>query len=267
MNFTKMQGTGNDFIMIDHRDNRVKDRAGFARKMCPRGLAIGADGVLFVEKSSTCDIRMRIFNADGSEAEMCGNGARCFARFVHELGITKPHMSIETAAGAIYADITDGGARVQMTDAAMPKEYSPFSCDDMTYFTLWYINTGVPHVVIPIENLETLDIVPQGRAIRQHATFAPSGTNVNFITRRPDGTLAIRTYERGVEGETLACGTGNTAAALVANILWNLPSPICLHTRSGSMLTISFEKSADHFTQIYLEGPVVTVYEGTICLP
>ena len=264
--FIKMQGTGNDFVVVDNRDGRIADPAAFARTVCPRGTAVGADGVLLLETAPTEHARMRIINADGSEAEMCGNGARCFARFAHEIGAAPAEMTIRTLAGVIRATVTPEGARVQMTDASMPQRLTDFTSGGVLYPEVWHCNTGVPHAVVPVTDVAAVDVEAQGRAMRQHRQFAPAGTNVNFIMPAGPNTLRIRTYERGVEAETQACGTGATASALAAARIWGYTSPVRLHTQSGSDLVIRFEETANGYSRIFLEGPVVKVYAATLLI-
>jgi len=217
-----------------------------------------------IEASATADFRWRFFNADGSPAEMCGNGARCAARFAFIRGIAAADMRFETEAGVIHARVDEPRVRVKMTDphglrpavrlalASGPLEVSA-------------INTGVPHVVVMTPDLENTDVRGLGREIRRHPEFAPAGTNADFIRAAPDGGIAIRTYERGVEDETLACGTGAVAGALVAALLLNLPSPVEVTTRSGEHLTVHFQRDGDRFHDIYQEGCARLIYAGHLC--
>ncbi|MBN2712429.1 MAG: diaminopimelate epimerase [Planctomycetes bacterium] len=264
--FYKMQGSGNDFIMIDNRDNLVadSDRVAFVKKVCPRATAVGADGVIFLENDPELDFKWHFFNADGSEAEMCGNGARCMAVFANAIGAAGSSMTFRTIAGSIDATIVEGGARVRLTDSELPTLHTGLEFNGLTA-DAYFINTGVPHVIVPVEDLESVDIKKSGAAIRYHETFKPAGTNANFIAKADDGSILIRTYERGVEDETLACGTGSVAAAIVANQLYSTPAPVTIRTRSGITLKISFAKTESGVRDIYLEGPVVTVYTGVLC--
>ena len=264
LEFTKMSGSGNDFLVIDNRAGAVKagTEADFARRVCPRGPAVGADGVLLLEKSAKADFRMRIINADGSEAEMCGNGARCIAVFAHAIGAAGKEMSFETLAGIIRGYITPNGSKVQLTDAARPRAEKDVPFCGLTK-DIYFTNTGVPHAVLPVDDLEKVQVVEWGRAIRRHERFAPAGTNANFIAREGDG-IAVRTYERGVEDETLACGTGSTASALAAHVLWNLPSPNADRTRGGTILNIHFKAEGSLMTGVHLEGPAEIVYYGKL---
>lgn len=262
--FYKMNGCGNDFILIDNRAGHVAgDPAPFARRVCRRKLSVGADGLILIEASDRVDFQWQFYNADGSRAEMCGNGARCAARLAHELGIAGPHMHFQTDAGPIEAQMRGDRVRIKMTP--------PSACrlDDTLELaggalTVSSINTGVPHVVVEKDTPADADIVPLGREIRYHAAFAPAGTNVNFIHSAQANRLQVRTYERGVEDETLACGTGCVAAALVTAARRGWPSPIPVTTRSGGILTIHFEREGEGFRGVYLEGDARIVYTGEI---
>jgi diaminopimelate epimerase len=264
--FTKMSGSGNDFILIDNRARVVDELElpGFITGICRRRVSVGADGVILIEASATADFRWRFFNADGSPAEMCGNGARCAARFAFIHGIAGADMRFETEAGVIHARVDEPRVRVKLTDphglrqavrlelASGPLEVSA-------------INTGVPHVVVMASDLENTDVRGLGREIRRHPEFAPAGTNVSFIRADPDGGIAIRTYERGVEDETLACGTGAVAGALVAAFTLNLASPVGVATRSGEHLTVHFQRDGGRFHDIYQEGCARLIYAGHLC--
>lgn len=262
MRFVKMNGTGNDFVVIDNRDGAVQDLAAFARAVCPRALAIGADGVLALEASRRADVRMRIINADGSEAEMCGNGLRCVAVYAATRGVTGAALTIESLVGVHRATAWDDGARVSMTDTERPQRLPALAFADQRVDAAFQ-DTGVPHTVVPVADVDAVPVVPWGRTIRQLPQFAPAGTNANFMARGPAGLL-VRTYERGVEDETLACGTGACAAAMSAHVLWGLESPVTVQTRSGESLTIHFTPQGGRMTAIELAGPVHTVYTGEL---
>ena len=263
--FTKMSGTGNDFIIIDNRDGAVGDNglAEFVQNVCRRRMSVGADGLILIESSDSADFQWRFFNSDGSLAEMCGNGARCAARFAFLNGIAGENLSFETEAGIINGQVKGGGAKVKIPDPVdlrlnytIDLESGPLAVSS--------INTGVPHVVVMVDSVENLDVYGLGREIRYHEAFAPAGTNVNFICRQNPAQLAIRTYERGVEDETLACGTGSIAAALVASCLTDWKSPISLTTRSQETLTIYFQENNGVFTDVYLEGDARLIYTGEL---
>ena len=263
--FTKMSGTGNDFIIIDNRDGRVdEDRlTEFIQKVCRRKLSVGADGLILIESCDNADFRWRFYNSDGSLAEMCGNGARCAARFAFLNGIAGENLSFETDAGIIHGQVKDGGAKVKIPDPADLRLNYAINLESGP-MTVSSINTGVPHVVVMQDNVEEVDVSGLGRQIRYHKMFAPAGTNVNFICQQKTGHLAIRTYERGVEDETLACGTGSIASALVASCMTNATSPIRLITRSGESLTIYFRENNRVFTDVYLEGDARLIYTGEL---
>ncbi len=253
--FAKMEGAGNDFILIDNRDGRVP--AGAKRRLaldyCRRAFGIGADGMIFVEKDPEFDFAWDFYNSDGSAAEMCGNGARCAARFAHRVGAAGERMTFRTLAGPIRAELTPRGAKVGLTDAALPAGDETIEVEGRR-FKLWFLNTGVPHAVIPVEDLEKTEVRRLGALIRQHPRFRPAGTNVNFIIPLAGDRLAIRTYERGVEDETMACGTGSTAACLVAGQFLGKKSPISAATRGGGELLV-------HFTLVHSPscncGPII----------
>lgn len=263
--FTKMSGTGNDFIIIDNRRRIVEDDGltEFIRNVCRRKMSVGADGLILIESSDKADFQWRFFNSDGSLAEMCGNGARCAARFAYLNGIAGESLSFETQAGIINGQVKDGGAKVKIPDPTdLCLDYAIDLSDGP--LTVSSINTGVPHVVIMQDSVEEVDVFRLGREIRYHDAFAPAGTNVNFICTQNTGQLAIRTYERGVEDETLACGTGSIASALIASLKTNWPSPISLVTRSGETLTIYFRESDQVFTDVYLEGDARLIYTAEL---
>jgi diaminopimelate epimerase len=235
--FAKMSGSGNDFILIDNRA-RVVDEGELSRfitGICRRRTSVGADGVILIEASDAADFRWRFFNADGSPAAMCGNGARCAARFAFTHGIAGADMRFETEAGVIQACVDASRVRVKLTD---PHSLRPAVRLDLVSgpHQVSSIDTGVPHVVVMASDLENTDVQGLGREIRLHPEFAPAGTNANFISPDSDGGIAIRTYERGVEDETLACGTGSVAGALVAALTLNLASPVRVRTRSAWLI-------------------------------
>ena len=262
--FVKMSGSGNDFIVIDNRESIVDEPTlkVFIKNVCRRKLSAGADGMILIEPSSTVDFKWRFFNSDASRAEMCGNGARCAARFAFINGIAGKSLSFETDAGIISAEILAERVKIKMTDPGDLQPHVTVALDDKPV-RLSTINTGVPHAVLEEPDLETADIVPIGRALRSHPAFAPAGTNVNFITPRNEG-IAVRTYERGVEDETLACGTGAVASALVSAELYDLPSPIRVSTRSGSVLTVHFTRKVKRFRDVFLEGDARIIYRGDL---
>jgi diaminopimelate epimerase len=261
--FMKMSGSGNDFILIDHRESFLKeDRLKeFIRKVCRRRISVGADGLILIEQSKKADFKWRFYNADGSEAEMCGNGGRCVARFAYLKGIAGPSLKFETSAGILSAQVDGKKVKLEMTKPfGLKLDETIFIDGEEQIFSS--INTGVPHTVLFAEDLEGLDIIRIGRAIRYHAFFAPGGTNANFVRVEKDSQLLIRTYERGVEDETLACGTGAVASALVAAFKGLVKSPVSIKTRGGEVLTVYYEIEAREVKRVFFEGEVHIIYEA-----
>ena len=262
--FAKMSGAGNDFILIDNRDGRIGGEAAeLARRVCLSRISLGADGLILIEKSDQADFGWRFFNSDGSTAEMCGNGARCAARFAYSRGIAECSMCFQTLAGIIAAEILEGEVAIDLTppgpleqDLRLPLSKGTVRLD--------VIDTGVPHAVIFVDELEGLDVVGTGREIRRHSHFAPAGTNVNFALIPCAGHLKVRTYERGVEDETMACGTGLTAASLAAAARFGWKSPIKVETRGGFRLTVGFQMTPDGFERVRLQGEARMVCEGDL---
>lgn len=264
--FVKMSGTGNDFILIDHRKPRLSREImpEFARLACRRRFSVGADGMIFIENSDKADFKWIFFNGDGSEAEMCGNGARCAARFAYMHGIAPAHMHFETVAGIIEANVSDINVSLLMTE---PKDFKMDLAIDVTgrKITLHSVDTGVPHVIYFVDTYEGLDLKETGKTIRFHNKFMPAGTNVNFVKLREDGALKVRTYERGVEDETLACGTGAVASALVASVLGHVQSPVEIVTSGGDRLTILFDlHEGPSASNVFLKGPANVIYSGEL---
>lgn len=264
--FTKMNGAGNDFVMIDHRDGQLSGRlAQIVPLMCHRHFGVGADGVILIENASEpqkgVDFKMRILNADGSEAEMCGNGARCAAVFAHRIGAASATMNFETLAGPIGAHILDDGqVRVNMsrpTDLRLNIQLE----DKGRLLEVGFINTGVPHAVVFVQDVAKADVVSLGRLIRYHEQFAPAGTNVNIVALTGPDSIAVRTYERGVEGETFACGTGATAAAILAHVLHGVKLPVTVAVKGG-VLKIEFEGTGSEIQNVIMQGPAEVVFEG-----
>lgn len=263
IHFTKMSGSGNDFILIDHRSPflREDEMKGFVRKVCRRKFSIGADGLILIEPSTKADFRWRFFNADGSEAEMCGNGGRCAARFAYIKGIAPAQLQFETLAGRISAQVDGKRVKLEMTKPHRVKIDERISIEGRE-LTLSSINTGVPHAVLFLKEIEGMDVVEMGRVIRFHPHYAPSGVNVNFVKVEGDSSLSVRTYERGVEDETLACGTGVVASALISAIKGFVKSPVSVRTRGGEVLTVHFELERDQIQRVFFEGEVHLIYEG-----
>lgn len=267
--FTKMSASGNDFIVIDNRENQISDISSqmseFVRKVCKRKLGVGADGLLLIEKSSKADFKMRVFNPDGGEVEMCGNGARCIALYINaKCKMQNAKCKIETKAGVLKAEvISNNRVRLKMGSPTNPRLNFNLLVNDREY-EVHSINTGVPHVVLFVEDLEKAGVKELGKRIRYHREFAPEGTNVNFIKVRDKNSIDIRTYERGVEDETLACGTGACASAIVSHLLGRTKVPTKMYTKSGSILTIYFDSSNSQITNLYLEGDAEIIYQGEI---
>ena len=265
--FTKMSGTGNDFVVIDNREGILPGarKQAFVRRVCAAKTSIGADGVIFIENSKIADFRWDFFNADGSSAEMCGNGSRCVARYAFEHRITPDKLTFETIAGNISAQVNGESVKVRLNspegfrqNVGVPLEGGIIKVD--------IINTGVPHAVIYSDDVEAEDLSNIGSGIRGHATFAPTGTNVDFVQIIDRHTIKIRTYERGVEGETLACGTGAVASAILANRKGLVEAPVLVQIASGETLKIFFDATSGNgsFGEVFLEGLAVTTFEGTI---
>lgn len=260
-----MSGSGNDFIIIDNRNNvvDVKDLKSFITKVCARRMSVGADGFILIENDDSADFKWQFFNSDGSRAEMCGNGARCAARFAYMNKIAGSDMSFVTDAGIVHARVLDKRVKVNMMDPSVCKYDYRIKLKNGP-ITVSSLNTGVPHVVVISDDLENVDIVNIGREIRFHENYAPAGTNVNFISGIKDRTIYIRTYERGVEDETLACGTGSIASALVVAYKNKIESPVNVITRSKGVLTIHYKQDNGRFSDIYLEGDARLIYKGVL---
>ncbi|MEM9444772.1 MAG: diaminopimelate epimerase [Verrucomicrobiota bacterium] len=267
--FVKMTGAGNDFVCL----NNLKDNLSLSKrqiaKICDRHFGVGADGMLIAEKSSISDIsyRMRYHNADGGQAEMCGNGARCFANYLRNFcGLSKKRneVSFMTKAGVIKATfLPNEEVKVQLTAPKnlkldLPLKLSGGKCKAHS------LDTGVPHALIFVQDLEALDISRMGREVRNHEVFRPAGTNVNFVQQTGKNAIRVRTYERGVEDETLACGTGVTAAALVSHLKLGMGKSIKVKVQGGPTLKVAFNVESEKFTDVSLTGPATVCYKGTI---
>lgn len=255
--FWKMHGAGNDFILVDDRARAFPvDDPAFIARLCHRRRGIGSEGLLLIQPANSADFRMRFFNPDGSEADMCGNGARCIARLAHELGAAPADMRFETAAGPVRAEILAPLVRLHLPP---PKDWRLHLSLDWkgTDVPLHFVNSGVPHAVAVVADLSAIDVPALGAHIRRHALFAPAGTNADFIQIAGPDALAIRTYERGVEAETLACGTGIVAAALVAEKLGLVRAPVNVVTAGGDLLEVAL-------APLTLTGPAEHVFQGTV---
>ncbi|MDJ0804469.1 MAG: diaminopimelate epimerase [Desulfobacterales bacterium] len=262
--FTKMNGSGNDFIVIDNRNAIAPaDLPAFIQSVCRRKLSVGADGLILIETDAAHDFKWQFYNADGSRAEMCGNGARCAARFAHINGIAGTQMTFNTDAGTIEAVVIGEDVKIRMTDPVGLTMDKALALSDGEQ-VVSHVNTGVPHAVVETEDLEAAPVRERGREIRYHPRFAPAGTNVNFMAVRGPGAIAVRTYERGVEDETLACGTGCVASALVAATRQGWDSPVAVTTRSGGILTIHYRREGQGFGVVHLEGDARIVYTAEL---
>ncbi len=287
--FTKLVGTGNDFVVVDTRSRKVtapkQGWAAVSQAWCNRRHGIGADGVLVLEPSRRADVVMRVFNPDGSEAEMCGNGARCVALYqAHSTppsggrqqtaGSKNGHITIETKAGILTATVKGERVAMRMTDPTNLREEFSVNIGGPALH-MGFVNTGVPHAVVPVSDLSAVDVAQLGRLLRSHPFFAPAGTNVNFIqadARQPD-RIQVRSYERGVEEETLACGTGVAASAVWHAVRTSRPAPgqhvrrrIEASVRSGDRLHVSMDLErigrGVRVTNVMLEGPAQRVFDG-----
>ena len=263
--FTKMHGAGNDFVLIDDRNGSFPCDRKVLAAIGARGTGVGCEGIILVRKSDRLDFRMKFFNPDGSEAEMCGNGARCVAAFAREIGAAKSdRMRFETLAGEVHAEII------------RPSTLQPFNLSTFQLVRIGlpdpkdlranFVNSGVPHCIVPVENLEMTDVEGEGRRIRYSDEFAPAGTNVDFVKFTSACSIDIRTYERGVEAETGACGTGSVAAALVGVAQHGLKFPVAVHTVRGFELVVDGTFDGAAFKSVTLTGPVARVFDGEIDL-
>jgi len=268
MEFWKMNGAGNDFVVIDNRDLRHRLDGPTIARICHRQRGIGADGLLAVEPAEQGgDYRFRYYNADGGEAEMCGNGARCFGQFLrHRIhGGNLEAATFETIAGLVRASFPGNAVEIGLSAPHGLRLGQTLDAGGLP-LTVHSVNTGVPHAVIVVDDLEGTDVVGLGRLVRCHAAFAPAGTNVNFLKTHGAGHIAIRTYERGVEDETLACGTGVVACAIVHHELTGAPSPITVDVRGGDTLRVEFTHDGTRYENVRLTGPAEFVFHGTVDL-
>ncbi len=276
--FWKMNGSGNDFIVVDNRTARLPEEliATWARQVCRRRQSIGADGVVLIDRlepdsPAGAAFQWRYFNADGSVGEMCGNGAMCGARFAIETGIAPNPCSFTTMSGIVEASMTtdSNGSMVSLSIPDTGPVTAEISIDMLgTSITYRSVSVGVPHTVVIVDDADAWPddgkFVVWGRVIRQHVNFAPSGTNVNVVSTTPDGRLRMRTYERGVEAETLACGTGAVASALVAAEIGLMHPPVQIATSGGGNLVADFVIENRCATSIRLQGPANVVAKGLI---
>jgi diaminopimelate epimerase len=268
-----MAGGGNDFVMIDNRAARIMDASDLARRICTRALSVGADGLILVESSVRATFRMRYWNSDGSFGAFCGNGTRCAARFAFLNVMAGRKMTIETDAGIVSAEISDGGqVTLALPPPSMFKPKRPLTVGNQTVHGS-SILVGVPHYVLYLRDdpsaalrtgLWTQNIVPLGSTIRQHPDLAPDGANVNFVTVRDGHSIEVRTYERGVEAETLSCGSGVVASAVTSGLFGKVQSPVTVLTRSGISYEVSFEIRDGRAEEVRLKGDARLVYRSTL---
>ena len=262
--FYKMTAGGNDFILLDNRSGglRAEEMVDFIRRVCTRALSVGADGVILIEGSSQADLRARFFNPDGRPT-FCGNGARCAARLAYLKGMAAARMTVQTDLMVHRAEVQGATVSFEMRDPRGLEDGIEVEAGRERMRGTW-LDTGVPHLVVfrsvPSEDsIETL-----GRALRSHPRFAPEGVNVDFVGEAEGGIFAIRTYERGVEGETLACGTGCVAAAVAAAATGRAAPPVRFRTRSGEMIQVRFEGDPRRASGVRLEGEARLVYVGQL---
>ena len=265
--FTKMHGAGNDFIVIDDRQTKfpASDRAWIGR-ICSLHSGIGSEGLILVQPSKRAAFFMRFFNPDGREADMCGNGIRCAARFASDRGITEKKMKIETRAGILCASVMRNGVRVGMPVPSGIRLNFPLRVEGRN-ITASFINTGVPHAVVEVQEPDGVDLRRLGPLLRRHAAFAPQGANVDYMGITGADSLKVRTYERGVEAETPACGTGITACAIIAALTKKVTPPVRVTCRHGDTLKVDFKISGPGVENVTLSGPAEYVFEGEITYP
>lgn len=266
VDFWKMSGAGNDFVVVDNRGGGIRPSREQVVRLCHRQFGVGADGLMLLVPCSTgrADWAWQFWNSDGSDAEMCGNGARCFARFIQRVtGWKGAGVSFETAAGVIGAEFEGERVTVNLTapqglrlgerveTGAGPVEVSS-------------LNTGVPHAVVFVPDADQAMVLERGRELRFHRHFGPRGTNVNFVQVKEPGLIRVRTYERGVEGETLACGTGVSASAIISAVVHGFPSPVRVQVQGGDELRVEFTAREGGYSGVRLNGPATFVFEGRI---
>ncbi|HUF61542.1 MAG TPA: diaminopimelate epimerase [Verrucomicrobiales bacterium] len=263
--FTKMNGAGNDFVVIDNRDRRLQLEPQHIARICERHRGVGADGLLLVEPpEGPAAARMRYYNSDGGEAEMCGNGARCFARFVNRLHDNQlPLLRFETLAGVIEASFQGELVRVQLSPPSTPKLGVSLEAGGQSW-EVHSVDTGVPHAVVVVNDADAVDLARFGPALRWHSHFSPRGANVNFQQVLAPASLRVRTFERGVEAETLACGTGVVANAIIHHQLTGCPLPVSVAVAGGDSLLVDFTPVASGYDAVTLTGPAAFVFEGSL---
>jgi len=260
--FAKYSGAGNDFILIDNRSGSFPtDDSDLIRDMCARRTSIGADGLILLENSDKADVKMRFFNSDGGEAEMCGNGARCLIAFARRKGLDSTVITLETMERVLTARVDEEDISIEMGAVTETELNIDIEIEGQTY-RVHHTNTGVPHAVMFVDEVNEVDVVGLGRKVRFHERFQPKGANANFVQVTGENSISARIYERGVEDETLASGTGCAACAVIASLVKDLNPPIQVQTRSGASLTISFKRECEQVSHLTMSGPTRLVYEG-----
>lgn len=254
--FYKYQGTGNDFVMIDNRSQIFpKDNLKLVAQLCDRRFGIGADGLILLENDAETDFRMVYYNSDGNLSSMCGNGGRCLVAFANQLNVIKNSCTFIATDGLHHATIAENGqVSLQMIDVTDIKKESDYT----------FLNTGSPHHVQMVEDLDNYNVKENGAAIRYGALYETAGSNVNFVIQINEDTFALRTYERGVEDETLSCGTGATAAAIAMNAIGKTNATFIHLDVEGGKLEVTFDKKDEQFTNVFLIGPAEFVFKGEI---
>src|ERR1043166_6720865 len=263
LEFTKMNGAGNDFVLIDNRTHTNRLSREQIVRLCDRHRGVGADGVILLvpPKSKEADWAWEFYNSDGSTGEMCGNGARCFARFVRKHTATNGSFKFETEAGIIKAEFSGERVTVSLTAPSNLRLNQTLSLSTGVE-AVHSINTGVPHAILFVPNADKAMVQQLGPEIRRHPHFGPKGTNVNFVQLLEPGRIRVRTFERGVEGETLACGTGVTASALISSRVHKFSSPVKVQVQGGDQLEVSFRENNGGFSDVKLSGPAEFVFDG-----
>lgn len=262
--FTKMHGAGNDFVLVDDRDESFPERGSLIAAMAADHTGIGCEGVILVRKSKKADFRMTFYNPDGTAAELCGNGARCVAAFAKRIEAVKANaMTFETGAGLVDAEIIDEGLVKVWMPEPRDRKYGMTVVGSRTGD---YLVVGVPHFIVPVANVAKIDVAREGRALRLSDAFAPNGTNVDFVQYLPPNKAVLRTYERGVEAESGACGTGAVATAVAGVEAHGLSLPMHIRSSQGYDLVVEGDYRQSQGTGFTLTGPVRTVFEGEIDL-
>ena len=263
--FSKMNGAGNDFVLVDNRAQKLSLNRDQVVRICDRHRGVGADGLILLIPSTggKADWAWSFFNSDGSTGEMCGNGARCFARFVRKQTGQDRDFSFETEAGIISARFRGDLVQVNLTDPLDLRLDQKLPLRDGPQL-IHSVNTGVPHAVLFVPDADKAMVLQVGPEVRRHPHFAPKGTNVNFVQVLGPGQIRVRTFERGVEGETLACGTGVTASALISARVHRFASPVQVQVQGGDRLEVSFREANGGFHEVQLTGPADFVFEGKI---